>query len=151
MQMLAIFQHHKNAKKMGNRPIQYLLSQEHVQEGMGYLMHGWKWFPAESSKLLFVSKTGVPLLLLTVWWKDLLTQYQAPFKYFAPRYIREVVVVERRTHSSVTGTTNVGAAMIMGNSLEQWDKTYDKTLNQREAQAAIDGHAAWRQAVCSSV
>ena len=54
-------------------------------------------------------------------------------------------VDERRSINHVQGPSNKGAAMVMGNCEEQWDKTYDLQFHAREAQDAVDAMATWRE------
>ena len=66
---------------------------------------------------------------------------------FPPSRIRHIFVDERRSLDAAPGPSNVGAATVMGNSVGQWDRSYDLGMRSRETQAAVDAMPQWREAM----
>ena len=64
-----------------------------------------------------------------------------------PSRIRHIFVDERRSLDAAPGPSNVGAATVMGNSVGQWDRSYDLGMRSRETQAAVDAMPQWREAM----
>jgi len=56
-----------------------------------------------------------------------------------------VFVDERRSAGRAPGPTDAAAAMVMANSLQQWDRSYDLKIRKREAQAGVNAMAVWKQ------
>lgn len=67
----------------------------------------------------------------------------------SPSLCRQVFVAERRSADRVEGPKDSGAAMVMGHSVQQWNKWYDLDFKAREAQAAVDAMTPWRDALLS--
>ena len=63
---------------------------------------------------------------------------------FPPQLLRHIFVAERRGEDAVEGPNDQGAAMVMGNSIRQWDRVYDKNFQRTSAQRAVDAMAVWR-------
>ena len=59
--------------------------------------------------------------------------------------LRHVFVDERRSAGRAPGPSDAAAAMIMSNSVQQWDRSYDMNIRKREAQAGADAMLVWRQ------
>ena len=43
------------------------------------------------------------------------------------------------------GPADAGAAMVMGNSTNAWDRYYDMRFQQRNANQAVEAMTGWRQ------
>ena len=63
---------------------------------------------------------------------------------------RQVILDERQSRSAAAGSSNQGAAMVMGHSNQQCDKWYDMQYHPRVAQNAVDGMQSWRAAMLQS-
>ena len=64
-----------------------------------------------------------------------------------PSRMRHIFVDERRSLDAAPGPSNAGAATVMGNSVQEWDRSYDLDMRRRESQAAVDSMPAWREAM----
>ena len=62
-----------------------------------------------------------------------------------PSKLRHVFVAERRSNDRAAGPTDAAAARVMGHSADQWSKSYDVHMHNRESQNAVDAMAVWRQ------
>lgn len=54
---------------------------------------------------------------------------------------------ERRCKAKVSGPEDQQAAMVMGNTIREWDSTYDLRFQRRESQAGINAMDVWRAAM----
>ena len=52
---------------------------------------------------------------------------------------------ERRSAGRAPGPSDAAAAMIMSNSVQQWDRSYDLKIRKREAQAGANEMLVWKQ------
>lgn len=59
--------------------------------------------------------------------------------------LRHIWVQERMSLDAVHGPQNEHSCMTMGNSVEQWKKSYDLAYMQRDAQEGVDKTALWRE------
>ena len=66
---------------------------------------------------------------------------------FPPSRMRHIFVDERRSLDPAPGPSNAGAATVMGNSVQEWNRSYDLGMRSRETQAAVDAMPAWREAM----
>lgn len=141
-----IFSHHKNIRKW-RKPIKFDLHPDlsplmrlHVNAAhevlVGYL--------GEDTPYMFVNKEGRPLnpQQYATAWKHFLKDTGV---YFPPRYCRHIFVYERRSDSKVEGPSDQSAAMIMGNSLREWNKSYHLTFRKDMANQAVQDMKKWRE------
>ena len=144
-------QHHKNELSWKGKAIKVNLPAElsqilhlHLSQGHTLLTD---YSGAESTSYVFVDKKGRPFTSsnFTLYWNSMMKGMQAPA--ITPTNCRHVFVLERRSATRVPGPDDKGAAMVMGHSVQQWDKCYDLSFYQRQAQQAITDMAAWRQAL----
>ncbi len=68
-----------------------------------------------------------------------------------PRMLRHIFVHHRLEHDDIPGPSHEDAAKIMGNSVQQWRKSYHTTANALAAKRAVPGQQAWREAVVKAV
>ena len=66
---------------------------------------------------------------------------------FPPQKCRHIFVHERRSDGSVPGPNDADAAMIMGNSVREWDKSYHLNFRKDKALKAVQSMQGWRQAL----
>lgn len=146
--------HHKVAGKWGGKPIQFLFPGEleqlvafHITWGRETLLPS----SMQGTPNLFVSPTnGIPFSESN-WcqhWHKLMNQLVG--YSVSPQKFRRIFVNDRRQHQEREGPTDKGAAMVMGNSVEQWDKVYDVHFSNREAQTAVDAMGCWRKALLTN-
>ena len=64
---------------------------------------------------------------------------------FPPQFCRSVFVQERRGADAVPGVSDQAAAKVLGHSLAQWDRVYDRQFMSRQVGALPDALRQWRQ------
>jgi hypothetical protein len=101
---------------------------------------GWK-----DPETLFISAQGKSFQGLTAWYKGVHEQHNAPYPYLPINTYRKVFVTDRLENPDRPGPSNEGAAIIMGNSVRQWQATYWPNKIQKLAQGAAEDMEAYRQ------
>ena len=149
--------HHKNARKWGKAVIVFDLPSDLAQLMHTYLgaarkaLLDYHLLIGDTCPYVFMDMHGRGFLdaaVLTLYWqKWLVSRGGVPMN---PSMCRQVFVDERQSHSAAAGPSNQGAAMVMGHSIEQWDKWYDMQYHPRMAQNAVDGMQSWRAAMLKS-
>ena len=146
------FPHHKTSiGRQHARPITFALPAELAALLQLYLREGRPRLVSQNHPYLFLSKTGQHLAsksgsskLVDIWhsWMGRLGCRQV-----APSTCRHIFVVDRRSQPSMPGPVDEHAAVVMGNSTQQWDHgIYDVSQFETAAQHAVDGMSAWRSA-----
>lgn len=145
--------HHKNERNWSRAAISFSLPQELTKLLKLHLSKGWKLLTeyngAEDACHVFIDFQGRPFSSsnFSIYWNRLLQAMSIPC--MPPKQCRQIFVAERRSEDRVAGPAERGAAMVMGHSVEQWDKWYDTSFHARHAQQAVDAMAPWRQALLS--
>ena len=69
-----------------------------------------------------------------------------------PSMCRHIFVSERRSDDRVDGPSDRGAAMAMGNSLDAWDRYYEKQrhFHPADCQRAVNAMDTWREGLLKS-
>ena len=66
----------------------------------------------------------------------------ASLSYFRPTLARTIFVEDYTSNAGVAPEHWDGAAAVMGNSVRQWDATYNPSKRSRQAQGAVAQHGA---------
>ena len=141
--------HHKNERNWSRAAISFVLPPELDQLLKLHLRQGWQLLTThhgvEGACHVFVDKHGRAFTpsSLPLYWNQLLQSMSMP--PMPPSQCRQVFVAERRSEARVAGPNDRGAAMVMGHSVQQWDKWYDLDFHARQAQQAVDAMSTWRQ------
>ena len=106
----------------------------------------------QASPYMFVDKNGQAFedCTFTTYWYGLLRRLGCK-QAFPPSWLRHIFVDERRSKARVEGPSDVGASQVMGNSVAQWDKTYDLEYDSRNAQEAVNAMDKWRGCLLGDV
>lgn len=145
--------HHKNESKWDFLPIEFTLPSSLTHRLMPWVTMGHRLLAARGQATLFVhprSGLGLQAMHLSQWFQQLLSTHGATFR-FPPSQLRHIFVDERCSAEAVGGPSNVGAARIMGNSVERWAISYDRNLHTREVQAAANAMEEWRKELLALV
>merc|ERR1712130_999903 len=78
--------------------------------------------------------------------QQLLKRLGAPAS-FPPNRLRHIWVDERLSLDRAEGPEDKHACMVMGNSIQAWQKHYDLSYNIRNSQQGVDRTAVWRRAM----
>jgi len=141
--------HHKNERNWSRAAISFALPLELAQLLRLYLREGWQFLTAyngaEDACHVFVDMKGRAFTTsnLALYWNKMTQGMNMPA--LSPSQCRQVFVAERRSEARVAGPNDRGAAMVMGHSVQQWDKWYDLDFHARQAQQAVDAMSTWRQ------
>ena len=141
--------HTKNDRRRNNSPLEYTLPRgplsklvmAHVKEG-----HKLLTLEREDTMLrLFVTKQGKEFNDATFcqFWETLMSSTASGMQYFPPSLARTAFVEDYTSEFGVEPDMWDGAAVIMGNSTEQWRASYNPSRRGRNARRAIGGHEAY--------
>jgi len=166
--------HHKNSPRWGGSsairvwlpPELFDLLDYHTSRGYSLLMRGMERGDAQqpaAPKSLFISLANArPLLPQEVSQLFTAVVLEGSGCKFGPQVCRSIYVAGSRdmqagaapaaaaaaaAGSSHQASTGPGAAMVMGNSLQVWDRVYDRHFDQRQAEEALASFPAWREAM----
>lgn len=153
LRMALALPHHKNEKAWGHVGIDLVLPDELAQLLYKFLtqphqkLRDYHNFAEANCPFVFMSKTGKGFdnATFSTYWTNWLLANGG--NRMPPSFCRQVFVAERRDDARVVGPSDQGAALIMGNSVAQWDKWYDMQFEGRLGQNAVDAMASWRQAL----
>lgn len=140
--------HHKNQRRWHADPIIVRLPEELALLVHAYLLHAHPLL-CHGQAFMFCDKKGRPFEAaapFNYYWTGVLQKLGSP-AVFPPSRIRHIFVDERRSLDPAPGPSNHGAATVMGNSVAQWDRSYDLGMRSRETQAAVDAMPGWRAAM----
>jgi hypothetical protein len=101
---------------------------------------GWK-----DPETLFISAQGKSFQGLTAWYKSVHETHNAPYPYLPINTYRKVFVADRLENPDRPGPSNEGAAIIMGNSVRQWQASYWPNKQQKLAHGAAADMEVYRQ------
>ena len=142
--------HHKNRDRWHADPIILRLPAELAHLMHCYLQQGHcVLFPQGLPFMFGDSKNGKPFdtpSAFHYYFRVLLKRLGAS-AVIPPSRMRHIFVDERRSLDAAPGPSNAGAATVMGNSVQEWDRSYDLDMRRRESQAAVDSMPAWREAM----
>ncbi len=98
-------------------------------------------------KTLFVTRDGKAWVALSKWYRDLHIRHMAPYPLISLNAYRSVFVSDRMKDAGTHGDTpsNEGFAIIMGNSMNMWNKTYWKNKRIDLANKAAAELAKYRE------
>ena len=140
--------HHKNQRRWHADAIIVRLPGELAQLVYTYLLQGHAVL-SPGMPYMFCDRKGRPFqsaARFCHYFNKVLQRIGSP-AVFPPSRIRHIFVDERRSLDAAPGPSNVGAATVMGNSVGQWDRSYDLGMRSRETQAAVDAMPQWREAM----
>lgn len=141
--------HHKNQKRLESLILEVQLPQELAELAIVYMNKAHPILFPGGMPFMFPDRHGKQMgqaSTLTNWWHKLLKRLGCRAD-FPPHMLRHIFVDERMSHASVAGPSNIGAAQVMGNSVQQWERAYDLKLSRRETQAAVSAMGEWRKAM----
>ena len=152
-----IIVHHKTERHRSSQPINALLPSSLVEAISPYVLHGWSQLvrlcseSEQRPQQLLLDDKARPLSAsnLPPMWNRLLRRYNNGIfpSYFPITRLRHAFVGDIRSSgkgSLPASATEEGMALIMGNSVQRWDATYDIERKRRLMQQGADGMAAWR-------
>lgn len=100
---------------------------------------------ASQACTLFVNKQGRSFQgSYSTWWKEAVCPLIGAT--FSPRWLRHIWVEARMDGEEEEGPSHQDAAVVMGNSLEQWVATYHTTYRGSAAARAVARMDQWRAA-----
>jgi hypothetical protein len=146
--------HGKNDRRPGHAPLEYTLPTgplsklmlAHIAEGHGQLVLE----RPDRMLNLFVTRQGAAFNDATFvhFWRTLMGATSLPegLAYFPPSLARTVFVEDYTSEFGVEPDGWDGAAIIMGNCVNQWRKSYNPSGRNRGAQRAVNAHAAYMDA-----
>jgi hypothetical protein len=144
-----VFSHHKNSRKWGGVEISFQVPSElgplldhHTSTGLATLTRAMQ-NEVEPSPFLFVNPaTGQPLRVedMAQTWAGIVLEGSGC--QFGPQRCRSIFVTSMRT--SLTGLHPEMAAYMMGNSMREWDKTYDLNFASNQQMAVMGRMSEWR-------
>jgi len=144
--------HHKNERHSGN-PLEIDLPRElcvlldyHLSYGMDLVMGGR--YSPEDQPFVFVKGSTLKQLVAQQVSQIWCARVLPPRFRFGPQTARSVFVTGMRDDSLPRPDfTEEAAAEAMGNSLEVWEKVYDKLQRTRAVQDSIGHLAKWRESL----
>lgn len=167
LQAQLLLTHHKTSVN-GVNPITYPLPLGWMRKALPYLTIGHAYLTQHTkARHLFTSSKGEPYSsgMLWYWFTRLQAKYdvclgEPGVKAMSPNKLRSVFVTAvQDMHGGMLmqhGNAYMAslplpadAALCMGNSVKQWDRTYDKHHGARSAKAAVDNMPAFVAAVRS--
>lgn len=143
--------HHKNDRKERNQqPLSFKvpngnlldLLMVHIERGRQALDSSYACLmQGEVSPYLFVSNQGKTFSDSTFvhYWDSLMSNAkQFGFERFPPTYARTIFIED----FTLTGEASLmeGASMVMGNSVRQWEATYNPSRKRRLVENSVAGH-----------
>ena len=147
--------HHKNSRWWGPKaliecPLPYELATltNFMVYGGGCAAIARTRAPGEHPPYLFINPSTLKPLTYTdvglAWSENIL---RGSGVSFPPQFCRAVFVQERRGPDAraVPGMTDQAAAKVLGHSLDQWDRTYDRQFLSRQVGALPAALRQWRQ------
>jgi len=143
-----ILPHHKLQVRWNQAAIKVKLPKELQDLLLLYLDQGHRLISPQSP-FVFSDSKGKPMLAatsMTNWFQQLLKRLGAPAS-FPPNRLRHIWVDERLSLDRAEGPEDKHACMVMGNSIQAWQKHYDLSYNIRNSQQGVDRTAVWRRAM----
>jgi len=89
---------------------------------------------------MFVTKSGSAFNDVTFvqYWQEAMKTAPSGLPYHPPSKFRTIFVEEFTAHHHMEPELWDGAAVIMGNSVEQWQRTYNPSRKRRMAQQVVN-------------
>ena len=145
-----IMPHHKVSKKLGGKAITFTFPPELEEMASVYLQIARPMLQYSGLEIgtFFITKQGKVFSesrWSQVWGK--VFEREVDGSHSSPPKMRKVFVGGVREGQGVGTPNEGGAAAVMGNSVEQWNTTYDITWRDMMAQQAVDEMDAWRKGV----
>ena len=146
----AYLPHHKVARHWRGKPISFALppkldelAQLYLKEARPLLLAPY----GSTVDTFFVSKKALAFTEsnMCTHWKRVMRRLLTELESTSPQLMRKLFVGRLRNATTGPRIPEVGAQHIMGNSMKQWDRTYDTNFFQRNAQVAVDAMDGWRE------
>lgn len=158
LQLKLVVPHHKNSTVWGNVAITYNLPYAWVEKSWWYISHGHKCLTRDTGeRCLFVSSKGKAFRPsdLTYWFTSLQRTLKMKLggdkNGMPPGQLRHVFITalqDMRAHKAADQPEQDpcmqaqlplpgSSAMAMGNSMGQWNLTYDRNYRRRDVEACI--------------
>lgn len=150
-ELKACFPHHKTefARVQYSDGLSFFLSQLLCATIELYIREGHPFLTQETGcPFLFLNQDRQHMGSTTLpqWFIRLQSQTSAPWTPFPPYMLRHVFATERGAGAG-PGPSAAAAAVVMGNSPQEWARTYDLGFRARAAQEAVNAMAEWRESM----
>lgn len=141
-----VMPHHKNETRYGKEPIQVDLPEQLHEMVMCFLRQGHPVHSPSCAYLFTLRGHQISLAAFSYHFKRIYRKAETPGS-ICPRRLRHIWVSERFSEARAPGPNDSAAARIMGNSVAQWEVTYDIGGARRDAVHTAAAMMAWRQSM----
>ena len=142
--------HSKNDRREGNAPVAVFFPRgDIVKLFLAHIFEGHKLMTesvgGRRADLFLKDCKGGALTKenFTGWWRQLMHVTAPHIPAFPPSAARTAFVEDYTSGNGVPPEMWDGAAVVMGNSVDQWGKTYNRSRSSRLAQGAVNIHAEY--------